>query len=172
MKIALRADRLMGTTDEVWLRHANPWSGWTRLSILPLWALAIWGRVWIGGYAWGAVALVLIWIWFNPRVFAPRVLFDKWMLRGVLGERLFLQFNEALPAHHRRMAIIPGYGSVPGPLVLGWVLWVLDPAFVVFGVILAALPKQWFLDRMVWILEDWQRQDGHVPGMPKGVNYV
>ncbi|WP_377193710.1 DUF6653 family protein [Ruegeria meonggei] len=35
--------------DEVWLRHANPWSVWARvLTPLPLLALAIWSRAWIG----------------------------------------------------------------------------------------------------------------------------
>ncbi|MFK7838152.1 MAG: DUF6653 family protein [Sulfitobacter sp.] len=172
MKIALRAERLMGMSDDVWLRHANPWSGWTRMTILPLWALAIWSRVWIGGYAWGAVALVLIWVWYNPRIFPSPLRFDNWMTRGVLGERVFLQFNEALPAHHRRMAILLGYGAVPGLFVLGWGLWMLDPALVAFGVILAAVPKLWFLDRMVWILEDWQRQGKQVPGLPQGVGDV
>lgn len=162
----------MGMTDEIWLRHANPWSGWTRLTILPLWALAIWSRVWIGVWAWGAVALVLIWIWFNPRIFSPPARFDSWMSRGVMGERVFLEFSEALPPHHRRMAMILGYGAVPGLLFLAWGLWALDAASVVFGVILAALPKLWFVDRMVWILEDWQRAGGKVPGLPQGVGDV
>jgi hypothetical protein len=32
--------------DEAWLRHANPWSGWTRFAtVLPLLSLAVWSRV-------------------------------------------------------------------------------------------------------------------------------
>ena len=56
-------------TDDVWARHANPWSVWTRYMALPLLIMAIWSRVWLG---WGSlmpIAIVLLWIWLNPRVF-------------------------------------------------------------------------------------------------------
>lgn len=59
---------LFQMTDDVWARHANPWSGWTRYSGLPLLILAIWSRVWWG---WGAIApilLVVLWIWLNPLI--------------------------------------------------------------------------------------------------------
>jgi hypothetical protein len=44
-------ERLMSMDDRVWRRHANPWSGWTRVTALPLLVLAIWSRVWIGWWA-------------------------------------------------------------------------------------------------------------------------
>lgn len=172
MKIAQHAEKLMGMSDAVWLRHCNPWSGWTRVVILPLFALAIWSRVWLGGYAWGAIALVVVWTWWNPRAFAPPRRFDAWMTRGVLGERVYLEHQGDLPAHHRHMAKLLGYGALPGLLVMAWGLWAQEASFVIFGVILAMLPKLWFLDRMVWILEDWQRQGGSVPGLPDGVGHV
>ena len=34
--------------DKNWMKHANPWSVWTRYSVLPLIVLAFWSRVWIG----------------------------------------------------------------------------------------------------------------------------
>lgn len=84
------SETLMGMSDDVWQRHTNPWSGWSRLTAMPLLALAIWSRVWIGYWAIPAVLLVLLWIWLNPRVFpAPRYT-DNWMSRGVLGERVWL----------------------------------------------------------------------------------
>ncbi|CUH46203.1 hypothetical protein RUA4292_00368 [Ruegeria atlantica] len=56
MDIARFSERLMGMKDEIWLRHANPWSVWTRvLTPLPLLALAIWSREWIDNWAWVAV---------------------------------------------------------------------------------------------------------------------
>ena len=94
------AERSMGMTDAIWRRHANPWSGWTRFSALPLLALAIWSRVWIGGFAWGAVALALFWVWLNPRLFPEPARFDAWMTKGVMGERVFLENRDNLPAHH------------------------------------------------------------------------
>jgi hypothetical protein len=44
-------ERLMAMDDGVWRRHANPWSGWTRVTVLPILVLAIWSRVWIGWWA-------------------------------------------------------------------------------------------------------------------------
>ena len=36
-----------GMTDEVWRRHANPWSVWTRYLAGPILILAVWSRFWI-----------------------------------------------------------------------------------------------------------------------------
>lgn len=55
------SERLMGMTDETWARHANPWSVYTRFSILPLFALAVWSRAWIGWGALIAVTAVVFW---------------------------------------------------------------------------------------------------------------
>jgi len=37
--------------EETWLRHANPWSVWTRLTALPLLVAAFWSREWVGWWA-------------------------------------------------------------------------------------------------------------------------
>ncbi len=42
-------ERAMAMDDTTWARHANPWSVWTRVPILPALALAIYSRAWIGG---------------------------------------------------------------------------------------------------------------------------
>lgn len=39
--------RLMSMDDTSWGRHANPWSVYSRMTLLPLFALAVWSRVWI-----------------------------------------------------------------------------------------------------------------------------
>lgn len=168
MKLAQQAERMMGMSDAIWLRHANPWSGWTRVPILPLLALAIWSRVWLGVWAWLAVAVVLLWIWLNPRVFAVPARFDNWMTRGVLGERVFLKNFDDLPAHHQRASKLLAYASFPGLVVMVWGLWTLNAPAAVYGTILCMLPKLWFLDRMVWILQDWTGAGRAVPGMPEG----
>jgi len=41
--------------ENTFMRHANPWSGHTRFSMLPLLALAFWSRIWIG---WWSIILV------------------------------------------------------------------------------------------------------------------
>ena len=172
MKLAQQMEKWMGMSDAVWLRHANPWSGWTRVPILPLLALAIWSRVWIGAWAWGAVVLVLVWIWLNPRAFPVPERFDNWMTRGVLGERVFLDHFEALAPHHQRASKLLGYASFPGLMVMVWGLWPQDAQSTLFGTVLCMLPKLWFIDRMVWILQDWERAGHAVPGLPEGTTDV
>lgn len=152
--------------DAVWLRHANPWSVWTRmLTTLPLLVLAVWSRDWIGVWAVIPVALALLWIWVNPRAFPPPVRLDSWASKGVMGERIFLRHRSEIATHHRRMALMLGALSLPGLLVMLWGLYALWWEGAVFGAILTALPKIWFVDRMVWIYEDWVRAGRAVPGM-------
>ena len=43
--------KAFGLTDEVWQRHANPWSVYTRIPIPALLALAVWSRTWIGRWS-------------------------------------------------------------------------------------------------------------------------
>ena len=66
-----RVEQAMVMSDLAWARHANPWSVWTRVPILPLLALAIWSRVWIGAWCWLPLALLIAWILWNPRAFPP-----------------------------------------------------------------------------------------------------
>ena len=152
------AERLMGMDERAWARHANPWSVWTRiLTPLPLLALSIWSRVWIGGWCVVPLALTLAWIWWNPRAFPPPRRLDSWASRGVLGEHAFLEHRARVPAHHRRaMAALTALSAV-GVLPLAWGLWALDPWAAAFGVLLAGGAKTWFVDRCVWVLEDLRR---------------
>ncbi len=144
--------RLMQMDDATWARHANPWSGWSRVSILPLLALAIWSRVWIG---WGAVvpvSAVLIWTWANPRLFPAPESTDNWMSRGVLGERLWLSAAKGgLPQHHLRVTRLLNAAAVLGICILGFGLIRLDAGSVLLGLAISMGAKLWFLDRMVWL---------------------
>lgn len=145
-------------SEETWRRHANPLSGWSRFATgLPLLALAVWSRVWIGAWALLALAAVAAWLWWNPRAFPPPVRAEGWMSRGVLGEYLYLHHRPEIAAHHRRaagiLAVLPALGALP--LAAG--LWLLRVDWAIMGMALAALPKLWFVDRMAWICDDWRR---------------
>ncbi|MEM7731832.1 MAG: DUF6653 family protein [Pseudomonadota bacterium] len=154
------AERLMGMSDAVWARHANPWSCYTRFTVLPLLVLAIWSRVWVGPWAWLFVACVLAWNWLNPRVFSPPASLDNWASRGVLGERIWINRRDDVRAHHKRWAVVLTVLSVPGVVFLGLGLWQLRLDWTVFGMVLAVLPKVWFVDRMVWLYQDWLADQG------------
>jgi hypothetical protein len=60
-----------------------------------------------------------------------------------------------VPAHHVRAANVLSWLSLPGAGLMVWGLWALWWEGAVFGMILALLPKLWFLDRMVWLHRDW-----------------
>ena len=159
------AEQLMSMDEEVWRRHANPWSGWTRMLVLPLFCAAVWSRVWLGWWALVPVALVVLFVWLNPRLFPVPAQFGHWMSRGVIGERVYLEHRKEIAAHHRRAALVLTWAAVPGVLIMTWGLITLWWEGAVFGAGLAALMKIWFVDRMVWILQDWRAAGRDVPGM-------
>lgn len=166
MDVFRGAERLMSMDEASWRRHCNPWSGWTRMATtLPLLSFAIWSRVWLGWWALIPVALALLWIWINPRAFKAPARFDHWMSKGVLGERVFIEHRAQIPAHHLIAAKILSALSVPGAVLMIWGLIVLWWEAVIFGMFLTIIPKVWFVDRMVWILQDWRAAGGAVPGV-------
>lgn len=148
------AERGMGMDDDTWMRHANPWSVWTRFTCLPLIVLAIWSRVWLGSWALVPLLLAVAWTWANPRVFPPPGQTDNWASKATFGERVFLNRKTVpIPDHHVRWALGLGWLSGLGLVPLVWGLWALDPALTVLGIALVVLPKVWFCDRMVWLYE-------------------
>lgn len=169
MDVVSFSERLMAMKDEVWLRHANPWSVWTRvLTPLPLLALAIWSRVWIGGWAWCAVGGVLVWIWANPRAFPQPSSFDSWSAQGVLGERVWLRHRDRVATHHKRVALALALVSGLGLLPFAYGLWTYDLGFTCLGLVVISGGKMWFVDRMAWIWQDFQREGGSLDDLTIG----
>lgn len=156
MTFERRLADLFRMDDDAWARHANPWSVWTRVAILPLMALAVWSRVWIGWWALLPVALLVVWTWLNPRAFPPPRSFDSWAAKGVLGERLWVARREGslLPERHRRLPLVLNGVSAAGLVPLVYGLVVLDAWATLFGLAVTTLGKLWFVDRMVWLYED------------------
>ena len=158
MDFAKLSEKLMRMDDEAWARHANPLSVWSRFSLLPLFALAVWSREWIGWWALVPVAFVLLWIWVNPRLFGPPASVDNWASKGVMGERLYLdRENVSIPEEHVRAARVLSAASALGALILIYGLVVLDPWATVCGILFSGAMKAWFVDRMVWLYEDMAR---------------
>ena len=150
-------ERAMGMDDATWARNANPWSGWTRFSVLPLLALSVWSRVWIGWWVLVPIVLVIFWTWINPRLFSEPKSHDNWMSQSVLGERVWLARSKTpIPHHHQAMARLLSIAAGMGVLVLGYGLWTLDLCITLAGMTLSIGAKLWFLDRMVW----WNRGRG------------
>lgn len=157
VKLAERAEKLMGMSPEIWQRHANPWSGWSRVAALPLISLALWGRIWIGGWALLPFAIALLWLWVNPRLFPPPSDTHNWMSQGVLGERVWLNRQKIpIPQHHLRMGhILNTVSALACILWLAGLVW-LNVWATLFGMSMIMLAKLWFVDRMVWLYADMQ----------------
>ena len=150
MDVFKLSERLMTMDDQVWARHANPWSVYTRFTCLPLIVLTIWSRVWLGWWSLLLLALALFWTWYNPRAFSPSSREDGWPFKGTSGERLFLnRQQEPIPAHHEQMAKLLTAVSVLGGLVLVYGLIVLNVSATLGGLAVTILAKTWFVDRMV-----------------------
>lgn len=148
-------ETVMSMSEETWARHANPLSGWSRMSIPPLLVVAVWSRVWLGWWCLVPVALVALWTWWNPRAFPRPARLDSWMSRGVLGERVWLARKVSpIPARHRTMPHVLAIASAIGLGPLGWGLWTLQAWPTLLGLGLVMGGKLWFLDRMVWLHQD------------------
>jgi hypothetical protein len=144
-----------GMTDEVWRRHANPWSVCTRFATIPPLLLAIWSRAWIGWWCLVPIAVVAVWLWLNPRVFPPVDRPVAWASKGIFGERIWARDRAAVPARHRaalRLIAVPG---VVGIVMTGWGLVALDGWPTVFGATLVVLAQLWRIDRLGWMYEEF-----------------
>lgn len=148
-------EKAMAMNTATWERHANPWSAWTRVPILPLLCLAIWARVWIDWWCLVPICLLVLWTWLNPRTFPRPKSTHSWASRAVMGERVWLnRASTPIPRHHALWAQILAVSSVIGLLPLIYGLWMLDLAWLLLGLVLTIGPKMWFLDRMVWLFDD------------------
>ncbi|MBW4983857.1 hypothetical protein KZZ07_15030 [Mameliella sp. CS4] len=150
-----RSERLLAMTDDTWARHANPWSGWSRLSVLPLLSLAAFSRLWLGWYWLLLLALVLLWTFLNPRLFPEPAKRDNWMSRGVLGEKTWIE-NRTDPrlAHHAPVVKTLTGLTAAGTLVLLVGLVALNLSLTLTGLAVTMLGKLWLLDRMTWVQRD------------------
>lgn len=138
--------RAVDLSDETWQRHANPWSVWTRFAAIPALILAVWSRTWIGWWAVVPLAGVALWLWANPRAFAPVEVPRSWAARGIFGERLWLREPDRVPSDLRRILrvlILPG---LLGVALLAWgLLWLeLWPTLAGAGLVVAA--QLWRID--------------------------
>jgi hypothetical protein len=131
-----RVAGLFGLKGDNWLRHANPLSVWTRFAVVPLLALAIWSRVWIGWRSLAAVAAVLAFMMVNPLLFGEPRSTRSWVSRSAFGERIWSDRDEVeLPAQFRASKVpnMTTACQVAGLAVMAYGLVQLDLLAVVSG---------------------------------------
>ena len=155
MTLGRKIAALFQMDDETWARHANPWSVWSRATVLPILIGAAWSRVWIGWWALVPGALAVLWTWANPRVFGRPESLDSWAAKSVLGERVWVhRDDEPVPTHHRRLPhLLNGMNGIAALITL-WGVVSLRVWPTLFGAALMYVAKFWYLDRMVWLYQD------------------
>ncbi len=159
---------LFGMDTRTWERHASPWSVWTRMATLPVLLAAIASHTLLGWWALVPVAVVVVWLWLNPRLFPPPTSTRSWASRAVLGERLWLDRGRRIDREHRMAATIAATASSAGFAAALYGAVIADWGWTVAGAAVCYLGKLWFLDRMVWLLEDAAREDPAVLRGPAG----
>ena len=150
-----RVTRAFGLTGEKWMRHANPVSVWTRFAVLPLLALPIWSRDWIGWWCLIPIALSIVWLVVNPLFFHEPRSTRHWASKGVLGERIWTEGDRASfpPEFRSPVPTIATVFQALGVIVMIYGLVVLDPLAVVGGIVVAQLAKLWLIDRMALLFD-------------------
>jgi hypothetical protein len=143
--------KAFGLDGDSWMRHANPVSVWTRFAALPLVALAVWSRDWIGVWSVVPVALSLVWVAVNPRFFGVPRSTRNWASRAVLGERVWVDRDRVeLPEQFRSRvpSLVANGFSTLGLGLLAYGLVDLDLLATVTGLLITLGGKAMYLDRI------------------------
>jgi hypothetical protein len=155
MTIERKIAQIFNLSDENWMKHANPWSVWTRYSVLPVIVLAFWSRIWIESWFLLPVVISIGWMFFNPVFFKKPKSTKNWASKAVLGERVYLNRDKVnIPHRHKLVPKMLNAISSVGMVLAIFGIAKLSIWFSILGVSLAYLGKSWFLDRMVWLYED------------------
>jgi hypothetical protein len=152
-----RVAKLFGLEGETWMRHANPASVWTRFAVLPMLAISIWSRDWIGWWSLVPLALSLVFMVVNPLLFPKPRSTRNWASKGVLGERVWADRTAVELPEPFRVSRVPAVTQaiqVVGIAVLALGLVEFDLLMTVAGIVILQTAKAWYLDRMVLLFED------------------
>jgi hypothetical protein len=151
-----RVAKLFGLQGDNWTRHANPVSVWTRFAVLPLLALSVWSRDWIGWWSLIPVALSLVFLMVNPLLFSEPRSTRNWASKGVFGERVWSE-RRTVPVPGQFTARVLNVANVlqfAGLALLVYGLVRLDVLHTIAGLVLAQTAKAWYIDRQVLLFEE------------------
>jgi Family of unknown function (DUF6653) len=156
-----RVAKLFGLEGDKWMRHANPWSVGTRFAVLPMLALSVWSRDWVGWWSLVPISLSVVFLVVNPLLFPPPRSTRNWASKGVFGERVYADRTEVeIPPQYRSpVPVIANVISAVGMGTLAYGLVVLDPLAVVAALVIQQTAKSWYIDRMVLLYEDMKTRD-------------
>lgn len=132
-------------SEKTWERHANPWSGWTRVLSMPALALGLYlHNFWILG-------AVVVWLIINPMLFAKPKSTDNWMSKGVLGEQLYFKDGKKLKKDLPTLLNMLNILVFIAFIYFGWQQELLT--MILAGLLTMTL-KFWFIDRMCLLVNN------------------
>jgi hypothetical protein len=74
------------------------------------------------------VAIVILWTWYNPRIFAPTRSLDHFMSKGAMGERVWLNRDAVpVPVYHRWVPNVLSAISAISVVFIIWGVLIFDP---------------------------------------------
>jgi hypothetical protein len=151
-----RVAKVFGLTGDNWTRHANPVSVATRFAVLPLLALSIWSRDWIGWWSLVPIVLSLVFMMINPLLFAKPRSTRNWASRGVFGERVWSErLRVPVPEQFNARVLNVTYAiQLIGAAALTYGLVRYDLIVTLAGLVILQTAKAWYIDRQVLLFED------------------
>lgn len=130
--------------DYVWERHANAWSGWTRVLSMPALGIGLYmHNVWVLG-------LLVLWIIVNPFVFPKPKCVNNWMSKGVIGERLYFKNGKKIKKDLPTLLNIANIPVFVSFVYFGWQQMLVP---LVLSGLLTMVIKFWFIDRMALLAD-------------------
>jgi hypothetical protein len=141
-------------SEETWLRHANPWSGFTRIITYPLLFIPIWylqeflEDPIINWYPVLGIIIVTIWFWLNPRIFPRPKNYNNWLSKGVLGEKLWTSKKR-----YKDSNLLLSFLTTPFFIIALYTTYMKMFWETMFFAGFAFILKLWFIDRMVFYYE-------------------
>jgi hypothetical protein len=152
---------VFGLTGDNWMRHASPISVTTRFLVLPLLALSIWSRDWIGWWCLVPIVLSLVFMMVNPLLFSRPRSTRNWASKGVFGERVWSERNTvAVPAQFTSRVLRVTYAiQAVGAAALGYGLVQFDLIATLTGLVILQTAKAWYIDRQVLLYEEMKRHN-------------
>jgi hypothetical protein len=157
-----RVAKAFGLEGESWMEHSNAWSVWTRFLALPLIVMSIWTRDWIGWWCLVPLALSLVFMVINPRLFKAPKSTRNWASKGVFGERIWADRKTVeIPAKYGK-SLVPTVCYVAQTLslvVLAYGLVRMDVMATIAGTVMCQIAKSWYIDRMVLLYEDMKERN-------------
>jgi Family of unknown function (DUF6653) len=127
-------------SDKTWARHANPWSGWSRVALMPMLSASLYFR------NWWLLAVTILWAIVNPVAFPPPKHAGNWMSRGVIGEQLYFAGGRKLK---RDLPTFLNLVNIPVFVAFLAFSWRQEIWHLILSGLLTLTIKFWFIDRMV-----------------------